>query len=384
MRGGTASVDRSITDRSSDVGDGHPSTDLRRSSIADTSFWAVSVRRSNTPPSIPSDTASYSTSPLLLLAACTMIFTFDQIDSFTLTVSPPPFILPSQFGLLAGPLFAVVYTCSGVAMSLIADRFNRVRVLALALALWSTSAFVVGFSTTFWHVALCRATQALCCAASTPFAASMIADAFPPQARGTAMGIFNVGIYLGYDTALAAAPAITTALDWRWPFWFFGGAGVALALAVAFVLKEPPRRTWRSDGRGGSGSDGGSECERGRGRGGSGGGSGAGDVDGSEGTDGVQGGMVGGERTSKGTRLLSAEASSSSSSHLSSSADTTTTVRRASPREIAKHWLTSPALILLCIAGGVRNAGGFGKVPRSYVAVLTRYYGCIAIHCTCE
>ena len=332
----------------------------------DPSFWADSLRRSSSP-------SPYSTPPLLLLAVCTLVFTFDQIDRFTLTVSPPPFIRPSQFGLLAGPLFAVVYTCSGVAMSLIADRFNRVRVLALALALWSTSAFVVGFSTTFWHVALCRATQALCCAASTPFAASMIADAFPPQARGTAMGIFNVGIYLGYDTALAAAPAITTALDWRWPFWLFGGAGVALALAVAFVLKEPPRRTWRSDGRGGSGSGGGSERERGRGRGrdGSGGGSGSGDGDGSEGTDGVQCGMLGGERTSKGTRFLSAEAStpssfpssSSSTSHISSSADTATTVRRASPREIAKHWLTSPALILLCIAGGVRNAGGFGKVP---------------------
>ena len=208
----STSLDRSLADHSGDDGYGHQEPAPRRS-IVDPSFWADSLRRSSS----PSGSSPYSTPPLLLLAACTAVFTFDQIDRFTLTVSPPPFILPSQFGLLAGPLFAVVFTCSGVAMSLIADRFNRVRVLALALALWSTAVFLVGFSTTFWHVALCRATQALCCAASTPFAASMIGDAFPPHARGTAMGIFNVGIYLGYDTALAAAPAITTVLDWRCP-----------------------------------------------------------------------------------------------------------------------------------------------------------------------
>lgn len=40
-------------------------------------------------------------------------------------------------------------------------------------------------------------------AGCTPFAASLIAELFAPELRGSAMGIYNFGIYFGYSMSYA-------------------------------------------------------------------------------------------------------------------------------------------------------------------------------------
>ena len=46
-------------------------------------------------------------------------------------------------------------------------------------------------------------------AGCTPFASSLIADYFTKETRGTALGVYNFGIYLGYSLSYAVGNFIT-------------------------------------------------------------------------------------------------------------------------------------------------------------------------------
>lgn len=48
-------------------------------------------------------------------------------------------------------------------------------------------------------------------AGCTPFVASMLADIYPTELRGTALGIYNWGIYMGYSMSYALGNLITAA-----------------------------------------------------------------------------------------------------------------------------------------------------------------------------
>jgi MFS family permease len=48
-------------------------------------------------------------------------------------------------------------------------------------------------------------------AGCTPFVASMLTDIYPSELRGTALGIYNWGIYLGYSMSYALGNLITAA-----------------------------------------------------------------------------------------------------------------------------------------------------------------------------
>ena len=45
----------------------------------------------------------------------------------------------------------------------------------------------------------------------TPFAVSIIGDYFPATMRATALGVYNLGIYVGYSLAFALGTAISVA-----------------------------------------------------------------------------------------------------------------------------------------------------------------------------
>lgn len=61
------------------------------------------------------------------------------------------------------------------------------------------------------------------------------------ELRGSALGIYYFGIYIGYSLAFAIGNSIDQLLGWRWVFYLSGIAGVAVAPIVLFTVKEPER-----------------------------------------------------------------------------------------------------------------------------------------------
>ena len=56
------------------------------------------------------------------------------------------------------------------------------------------------------------------------------------------MGVYYLGIYLGYSIAFAIGNGITVALGWRWVFYISGLAGVLYAPILLITVKEPERK----------------------------------------------------------------------------------------------------------------------------------------------
>ena len=84
-------------------------------------------------------TKSYRTFALILL---TVVYGFNFIDRQIVGILAP-FIQAdleldnTQLGLLIGLAFAVFYTVVAIPIAWLADRYNRVNILSIALATWS-------------------------------------------------------------------------------------------------------------------------------------------------------------------------------------------------------------------------------------------------------
>ena len=65
--------------------------------------------------------------------------------------------------------------------------------------------------------------------------------------RGTAIGVYNWGIYIGYSMSYALGNFITTAdiggKSWRWVFWIAGIPGFFVGFLMLFTVREPGRES---------------------------------------------------------------------------------------------------------------------------------------------
>lgn len=150
-----------------------------------------------------------------------------------------------EYQLVAGPIFIVIYTFAGIFIGFAADKYNRKMMLAGCLIWWSVMTLVTGFINKFWQLAILRFGLGLGEAGCTPFVASMMADIFPTELRGTALGIYNWGIYMGYSLSYAVGNLITNAningQGWRWAFFITGIPGIAVGILIFLTIKEPER-----------------------------------------------------------------------------------------------------------------------------------------------
>ncbi|XP_037076088.1 protein spinster homolog 1-like isoform X2 [Pollicipes pollicipes] len=151
----------------------------------------------------------------------------------------------TQYNLLAGPVFILIYTFAGIPVGIAADLYNRKILLAVACIIWSTCTFLTGFAKEYWQLAVLRFGIGFGEAGCTPFATSLLADYFAPELRGTALGVYNWGIYFGYSMAYAVGNFITNAnildMGWRWSYLLSGGPGILLGVLMLLTVKEPQR-----------------------------------------------------------------------------------------------------------------------------------------------
>jgi MFS family permease len=107
----------------------------------------------------------------------------------------------NEYQAVAGPVFILVYTFMGIFISYFADKFQHRRVLILSACLffWSVMTLLTGFIDSYWQLVLLRFGLGFAQAGCTPLATSLISDYFVEELRGSALGIYNWGIYTGYS-----------------------------------------------------------------------------------------------------------------------------------------------------------------------------------------
>lgn len=181
-----------------------------------------------------------------VLALLVVVYTFNFIDRQILAILLPAIqaefgITDSVLGFLAGSAFALFYATLGVPIALLADRWNRRNLIALALAVWSGMTALSGAAANVMQLALARIGVGIGEAGCSPPAHSMISDLYPPRQRSTAMGIFTLGISGGIMIAYLAGGWVAQNIGWREAFLIVGIPGLVLALLVRFTIDEPVR-----------------------------------------------------------------------------------------------------------------------------------------------
>ena len=118
------------------------------------------------------------------------------------------------------------------------DRFGRKRLFLTGLALLTLSSAAAALAPTTSALVAARALQGVGGAIVAPLTLTLLADAFPAQKRGAALGIWS-GIS---GTGIALGPlvggAVVEGISWHWIFWSNVPIGLALLPVAAILLRE--------------------------------------------------------------------------------------------------------------------------------------------------
>jgi copper(I)-binding protein/predicted MFS family arabinose efflux permease len=193
----------------------------------------------------------------VLLAAYTVSFLDRQL--LTLLVQPIKADLglsDSQIGILQGPAFALFYATMGLPLGWLADRVNRVHLMAAAIAFWSLMTFLCGFATEYTHLLLARFGVGFGEAALVPAAVSLLAELFKPERCALPVSVFTCGLAVGSGLALILGGSFIAVAEqgagelplvgeflaaqapWKVVFILAGVAGLPVTL-VMLCLAEP-------------------------------------------------------------------------------------------------------------------------------------------------
>ncbi|MEZ5599443.1 MAG: MFS transporter [Pseudomonadales bacterium] len=147
----------------------------------------------------------------------------------------------TQLGLLGGLAFALFYSTLGIPIAALADRYSRVRILAVSMVVWSAMTAVCGLANNFLTLLAARVGVGIGEAGASPPSHSLISDYFPLEKRATALSIYALGIPFGSMIGNYVGGWGAANLGWRDTFLLVGLPGIAVALLTWFTLREPPR-----------------------------------------------------------------------------------------------------------------------------------------------
>ena len=139
-------------------------------------------------------------------------------------------------------LFKWVYAFLSPIGGYLADRYSRRHVIAGSLLVWSAVTWATGQVTTYEQLLATRALMGISEAFYIPAALALIADVHTGHTRSRAVGLHQMGIYTGVIIGgFSGYAADSPALGWRWAFEICGIVGIAYALPLFLLLRNPPR-----------------------------------------------------------------------------------------------------------------------------------------------
>jgi MFS family permease len=181
-----------------------------------------------------------------VLAVLFLGYVFSVIDRNILAAVLEPVrielgLSDTEVSLLGGLAFAFFYATLGIPIARLADRWSRSGVFVLALAVWSAMTMLCGAVQGFATLFLARVGVGIGEAGGSPPAHSLISDYFRFQARGTALGVYALGVPIGISLGNLLGGWGNELVGWRLTFVLVGLPGLCLAVLAGATLRDPPR-----------------------------------------------------------------------------------------------------------------------------------------------
>ncbi|MPW21880.1 MFS transporter [Paraburkholderia sp. CNPSo 3157] len=140
-----------------------------------------------------------------------------------------------------GSLSSVVALMVGVLtfpLSVLADRWGRVKSIVLMAAMWSLATLGCAISTNYGEMLLARAFVGIGEAAYGSVGIAVVLSIFPARLRSTLTGTFMAGGAFGSVLGMAAGGAVAAHLGWRAAFGAMAVMGIVLVVCYRFVVTE--------------------------------------------------------------------------------------------------------------------------------------------------
>lgn len=174
------------------------------------------------------------------------VYVLNFLDRQIVTILAEPIkreltLSDTQIGLMTGLAFALFYTVLGIPIARYADnpKTNRVRLISVALAIWSAMTVLCGLAQNFIQLLLARIGVGVGEAGCTPAAHSLITDSVAPERRSSAIAFYGLGIPIGSLLGMIVGGLLNDAFGWRVAFMAVGVPGILLAVTLPWLLREP-------------------------------------------------------------------------------------------------------------------------------------------------
>jgi MFS family permease len=135
---------------------------------------------------------------------------------------------------LMGSLTLLASAFGGVLFGLVADRFGRVKALMGSILVYSVFTGACGLSREIWQLAVFRVFLGLGMGGEWATGAALVAETWPSEHRGKALGLMQSSWAIGY--ALAAAISAVVLPRWGWRAVFF--VGILPALFTLWIRRR--------------------------------------------------------------------------------------------------------------------------------------------------
>ncbi len=173
-----------------------------------------------------------------MVIVLTLLYVLAFIDRQALVLMVGPIkqalnMTDTQMSMLLGLSFAAFYAVLGLPAGYLVDRISRRRIMGIGVVLWSRMTLSCGLARNYWQLFLGRCGVGIGEAAITPASYSLIRDAFPPESRARAFGLFSAAAFIGQASAV-----ILTGIM----IGFVASAGSRPCLSSARC--RPGRRCW--------------------------------------------------------------------------------------------------------------------------------------------
>lgn len=155
--------------------------------------------------------------------------------------------LPSIRTDLGGSLESLEWTVNAYTLAFavmlltgaaLGDRFGRKRMFLIGVSIFTAASALAALAPSVEALIATRALQGIGAAIVTPLTLTMVSEAFPPEKRGAALGIWGGISGLGVALGPFVGGAIVEGIAWQWIFWLNVPVGIALVPLAARYLTE--------------------------------------------------------------------------------------------------------------------------------------------------
>jgi len=123
----------------------------------------------------------------------------------------------------------------------IASRFGKRRFIIVAVGGFTITSALCGMAQNLDQIILFRLLQGAFGAALGPLSQTIMMDMFPPQSRGSVMGIWGMGVMLGPILGPTLGGYLTDSFSWRAVFYINVPVGIASVIGLVLFYKDPRR-----------------------------------------------------------------------------------------------------------------------------------------------